>query len=927
MKGKLFGMAVFAMLCSLFALGDMTVVYENDFESYELGEVRKPVQDGVPYVEYNAPTNIIYCEVEADCGVGDSKGVHFYLLKSDDMSVTGGAQFNSGISLDVFKQTSEVVYEFAWRPTNGNLASIEMTDGTNLFFRLYKNGAWGRRYGCTNLTTGVTCEVPNVDGDPSVVTIGSGLNIFKIHVLFPEGRITLIERDYGEEHLEFPQQDLYGIPGVLPTHIGGGIRARSYGKADRNGYLDDLKVSYEVISNPSMNVSGKTKVLINDADPVLNVNNIGTGSFTANVEVLEGSGYFSFAEDTEHLGSFNIDVTKTVALHTVIDREALGVAFGRAKVKVTGAGSEEILTYYVQSGNSEEGYMLYQSDFEDVVLGPVTEVDPNWVASGTIDGCEVVQDPEAGQCLKIRTAKALHLNCNMPTGMAEQYDVKVSMKVCMPNYSVLSRVVLGTDLSHRQGEYSLRPDASGIVSFTCDNCVDSSCVENQESLDEWFEVEYTYSSYVANRILRSVKFGDEYYDLNIPIDLGDASGIDKDFFNQFRIYVYNSDTLVYFDDFAISLVPKAQGKPPVMRVEAGFDPVPFDVNTIPVKIFNDGGGYFNYDVKLVDGLSNVRLSKSSGTVESEDSMELIVRRTQLGFGFYTSTLRFTSTTEGVESFDLKVHIQSGNPDDGYVIYESDFNDLLVTTEDEGGLKNELSEQDSCWLITNAKNRIDVIEDPYEGGNKCLRLVDLNHSSSGYHLALNIASNYVDDFDVVYAMRLNIPESYISDEELGTALFCISQENSSRKCEAKLYLYTEDSSLPVYTHLEDLDDQEWWAKEVETAKKVENSKWFNFYMRFNCKFVDYDHKTLLAYNFGENEYRFEGEEGYLTYPNGIASGALERENLTKLKLYSYKKSADILVDDLKVLLLPKAVPEPAFLGLLLLVAAFARRARR
>lgn len=926
MKGKLFGLAVFAMLCSLFALGDMTVVYENDFEDYNTGEVRIPTQDAAAFLEYDATTNLVHCEVESGEGVDGTLGVHAYILKAGGKSVNGGAQFNSGLDLSVFSQTSEVVYEMAWR--GGNMASYDLTDGTNLFFSLFGNGGAAIRACVTNLVNPKIVHLPNdAAKDPGVVSFSGNYGVYKVHVLFPDGRITFIERDYNGTHYEFPQIDVYGMPGVKPTHLGGGIRARGYGNSDRNCYFDNLKVSYNVINSPVLNVSGVTKVLINDKDPVLNVNNFGIGSFTANVEVLEGSGYFSFEEDTEHTGSFTVEVTKTTALHTVIDREALGVNFGRAKVKVTGAGDEKILTYYVQSGNPEEGYMLYQSDFEDVVLGPVTEVDPNWVPSGTIEGCEVVQDDEAGQCLKIQTAKALHLNCNMPTGMAEQYDVKVAMKVCMPNYSVLSRVYLGTDLSHRQGEYSLHPSAEGEVSLTCDNCADKEVVGNKTSTDEWFDLEYTYSSLVENRILRSVKFGDEFYDLNIPIDLGDASGIDKDFFTQFRIYASASDTLVYFDDISISLVPRGQGKPPVMRVEAAYDPVPFNVNNIPVKILNDGGGYFNYEVKIIDGLSNVRLSKSQGTVESEDSMELIVRRSQIGFGFYTSTLRFTSTTEGVESFDLKVHIQSGNPEEGYVIYASDFNDLLVTTEEEGGLKNELSEQDSCWLITNPKNRIDVIEDPYEGGNKCLRLVDLNHSSSGYHLALNIASNYVDDFDVVYAMRLNIPKSYVSDEELGTALFCISQENSSRKCEAKLYLNTEDSSLPVYTHLEDLDDQEWWGREVETAKRVENSEWFNFYMRFNCKFVDYDHKTLLAYNFGDNEYRFEGEEGYLTYPNGIATGALERENLTKLKLYSYKKSADILVDDLKVLLLPKAVPEPAFLGLLVLIAVLTRRTRR
>lgn len=923
MKVKIF-FAALAALISCLAFADFVTVYENDFEDYQIGEVRKPAQDGVPYLEYDATTNLIYCNVESDCGVNDSKGVHVNTLKDDGKALTGGVQFDTGIDPSVFSESSEVVYEIAWRPKT-NLACVDLTDGTNLFFRLFANGGTARRVCCTNLVYSKSVELTGGDGE--VGLSNSSFGIYRIHVLFPDGRITLIERDAGDNHYDYVQPEIYGFPGVKPTHIGGGIRGRSYSVNDRDGYIDNIKVSYEVISNPKMSVYGQTKVLINDSDPALTISNIGTGSFTASVEVLEGSGYFSFDEDTEKSGYFTVDVTKAAELHTSIDRETLGVAFGRAKVKISGAGSEEIVTYYIQSGSPEEGYMLYASDFEDVILGPVTEVDPNWVASGTIAGCEVVQEPEAGQCLKIETAKALHLNCNMPTGIADKYDVKVSMKVCMPNYSTLSRVYLGTDLSHRQGEYSLHPDASGEVSLTCDNCADKDVVGNKVSTDEWFDLSYVYSSYVDNRILRSVKFGDDFYDLNIPIDLGDASGIDKDFFNQFRIYAAASDTLVYFDDFAISLVPRGAGKPPVMRVEAQFDPVPFNANTIPIKIYNDGGGSFEYEVKLVDGLSVVRLSKSKGTVDSEDSMEAIVRRSQLGFGFYEATLRFSSPTEGVESFDLKLHVQSGSAEEGYMLYESDFNGLELTEDTASGLVNELSEQDSCWQITNAKNRIDVVKDPEDEGNQCLKLIDLNHSSSGYHLALNVPAEAAEYYDVVYAMRLNIPASYVDDEELGTALFCVSQENASRKCEAKLYLNEEDASLPVYTHLEDLDDQEWWDREKETAETVAHGEWFNFYMRFNCKFIDYDHKTLVAYNFGGNEYRFEGEEGYLTYPNGIMESALEKEDLTKLKLYSYKRSADILVDDLKVFLAPKSVPEPAFLGLLFLLALLAKRARK
>lgn len=926
MKGKIF-FAAFAALITCLAVADFVTVYENDFETYQLGEVRKPTQDAAAFLEGKATTNLVHCNVESGEGVDGSLGVHVFLLKDEGKSVNGGAQFNSGLDLSVFSQTSEVVYEMTWR--GGNMASFDLTDGTNLFFSLFGNGGNAIRACVTNVVNPKIVHLPNDAGDPGVVSFSGNYGVYKIHVLFPDGRITLIERDYNGNHFEFPQVGVYGMPGVKPTHMGGGVRANGYNPNDRNSYFDKIKVSYEVISNPKMSVFGQTKVHINDKDPALTISNIGTGSFTASVEVLEGSGYFSFAEDTEKTGSFNVEVKKAAELHTVIDRETLGVAFGRAKVKITGAGSEEIVTYYIQSGSPEEGYMLYASDFEDVVLGPVIEVDPNWVASGTIAGCEVVQDPEAGQCLKVETAKALHLNCNMPEGISDKYDVRVSMKACMPNYSTLSQVAFGTDLSHRQGEYSLRPKAEGIVSFTCDNCVNTGAVTNQTSTDEWFDFSYTYNSQVENRICRSATFDGCEYELNMPIDLGGASGSDKDFFNQFRVYAFTSDTLFYLDDIEIALVPRAQGKPPVMSVRSDYDPVPYNVNTIPIKIFNIGGGSFDYKVTIVEGANCVRLSKSQGTVDAEDSISAIVRRSNIGFGFHTATLRFTSTTEGVEPFDLKLHIQAGNNEEGYMLYESDFDSLELTEDTATGLVNELSEQDSCWLITNSKNRIDVVKDPENEENQCLKLMDLNHSSSGYHLALNVPAEAAEDFDVVYAMRLRIPDDYIDDEELGSALFCVSQENSSRKCEAKLYLNEESAELPVYTHLEDLEDQEWWDREKETAEPVGNNEWFNFYMRFNCKFVDYDHKVLSAYNFGPNEYSFEGEEGYLTYPNGdIKDEVLQREDLTKLKLYSYKKQAGILLDDLKVYLVPKsAIPEPAFFGLLLLAAAFAIRAKR
>jgi len=80
--------------------------------------------------------------------------------------------------------------------------------------------------------------------DPSKVAFTSGYGVYRIHVLFPEGRITLIERDFEGTNYEYPQDDLYGMPGVRPTHFGGGIRSQHYAVKDRHSYFDNILVSF-----------------------------------------------------------------------------------------------------------------------------------------------------------------------------------------------------------------------------------------------------------------------------------------------------------------------------------------------------------------------------------------------------------------------------------------------------------------------------------------------------------------------------------------------------------------------------------------------------------------------------------------------------------------------------------------------------------
>ena len=72
---------------------------------------------------------------------------------------------------------------------------------------------------------------------------------------------------------------------------------------------------------------------------------------------------------------------------------------------------------------------------------------------------------------------------------------------------------------------------------------------------------------------------------------------------------------------------------------------------------------------------------------------------------------------------------------------------------------------------------------------------------------------------------------------------------------------------------------------------------------------------------------EGNDSDLTYPGGISEDQLDREDLVKLKLFSYCDDANICLDNVNIILVPKGLPEPAFFGILALLAlAFARKQR-
>jgi hypothetical protein len=407
----------------------------------------------------------------------------------------------------------------------------------------------------------------------------------------------------------------------------------------------------------------------------------------------------------------------------------------------------------------------------------------------------------------------------------------------------------------------------------------------------------------------------------------------KDYFSYQRIFGWcdAGSPPLYIKDLVIEAVGKPD-TPPVMETKIPNVPVPYAANEFEVVVRNVGGNSFHFTVEPGEGVDYLTTPTDTFEVFGYTKFTVKIDRSKLSYGFYRPTLHFTTDIEGQESVDCELPIQSGTPEEGYVLYASSFNALHTTKEEGGEVVGELSDQDTCWLRCSNWNRADIVMDPAGSGNKVAKFINANDWStySGYQLTLGIPTEAAQDYDVVYSMDMYIPKTYVDhpeSEHPGSA-FCVSQGPGNRQCEVQFWLNEEKADLPVVINPVDITTaQTWWDDHVETATPVESASWFRFYMRFSTKLIDFDHKNLWAITFGENEYQMEGNDSDLTYPGGISEDQLDREDLVKLKLWSYCDDANICLDNVNILLVPKGLPEPAFLGILALLAlAFARKQR-
>ena len=679
------------------------------------------------------------------------------------------------------------------------------------------------------------------------------------------------------------------------------------------------------VGGPELEVTGGGVVYAtSDPTTTMNVFNLGNGELTFEATVEDGSGWLSIRE-AEGADSYSGTITDvgSVTLNLDVDREALGLEYGRGKVKVTGSDGSTKYARVTAQGHTEDGYVFYASDFETTDLGTINVVDPAWLNPNA----KVIIDDD-NRCMSVQGAGQLHCKVNVPDGLYDDYNFRTSCRVkCVG--AAFPQLTFGTELGKRQGEYTLNcnPDEGAV--FRPQDTEDPECITNRAPMNVWFDLSYTYNSDPLNRKLLSVTFDGCEYEFD-DMWINTVSG-DYGYFNEFRFYIWSDNDPYLIDDFRIEAIRKPNVAPSMSVVVPG-NPIAYTENTADILVRNDGGNSFTFVAEVVEGAEYLSVNTNTNTVKGTFTLTASIDRSKMGFGFYRPVIRITPDIAGQAPVDVNLAIQSGSPEEGYVIYQSDFASLAPTVVTEEEVIGELSEQDTCWDRCTKHNSAIVVADPAGSEKNVACIVNANDWSSytGYQLGLNIPAEAAETFDVIFAMDMYIPDTYVDREgdDHPNANFFVSQKDDNRQCEAQLFLNTEKTDSPVELYLMDITSREEWYERTSAENvPVLPNTWFPFYMRFSTHVVDFDHKTLYAVNFGENEYQMEGDDSILSYPGGVSESVLNNTAINRLKFWSYCDDANICMDNVRILLVPKGLPEPALFGILALLAlAFMRKQR-
>ncbi|MBR5624541.1 hypothetical protein IKW72_06010 [bacterium] len=669
-------------------------VYQEDFESYEVGTQMAEQEGWEIFNNYSGNTTVVDNAPNID-----SKAMEL------SQSLSGSDQYVMVLT-PTFDTTPDNVYKkvtkFSTKMICGSGTDlIALYDkNMNRFFYLALNGNDGTM---SSAPGGVSFENVNADGQtPNEISF-----IFD-HL---HNQITSVTCNGETQECAIMLETTFEQPWRfrLSTYLGDQVEGAT------GSYYDYLTVE---------NVNrAEEPTIFCESDAVIPLDST-SAEFTLFNGASEGEINFSVTTDSDWLevtpdsGTFSDSTVLTLKA-----KEDMPDGFYRGNMTISGgAGDPRVVSVMCSKGN-----IIFEEKFDDMEDGDIVG-QRGW----TLDLGKVVVSNAydcSGKCMFIYAAGGNNA-CSMYLPEPCWYKdlvVRVSFDVYWPSDGTATDVCMLQKNSHEKFENYVSKDESG-EGFYLYNIQKNNGAKRVKNFhvapyDKWVTVEYTIDLQ-ANMLL---SFGWDGVVTNFTN--WQLKQPDTHFYNSWGYAVWDNANGVYECNHAIDNIR-------VERVEKEADAkmiVPLSASvgvndSAAINVLNGGKGSFDYTAEVLDLAENVTVSPSSGTVEDSQEVTFTVDREGLGDNYYRSRVVFNAGEAGCTTTIVSFVV-------GGVYYSADFEAPFFAL-------GEFAGQDD-WGDNNPGANVAYILSTND--NQTV-MIEIGGGYGGYYHSLDVPENSMVRFD-------------------------------------------------------------------------------------------------------------------------------------------------------------------------------------
>ena len=670
------------------------VVYQEDFESYEVGTQMAEQEGWEIFNNYSGNTTVVDNAPNIDSKAmvlsqSDTGSTEYVMVLTPTFDTTPASTLK-----EVTKISTKVV-------SGSNTDLIALYDkNMSRFFYLHLNAADGLM---ASSPGGVSFENFNTDGQtPNEISI-----VFD-HL---NNQITSVTCNGETQECSIMLETTFEQPWRmrLSTYLGGVIEGAT------GTYYDFVKVE---------NVArAEEPTIFCDSDAVIPLDST-SAEFTLFNGASEGEINFTVTTDADWLEVTPTSGTFTDStVLTLKAKEDMPDGFYRGSMTVSGgAGEPKVVSVMCSKGN-----IIFEEKFDDMEDGSIVG-QRGW----TLDMGDVIVSNAydcSGKCMFIHGAGGNNA-CSMYLPQACWYEnlvVKVSFDVYWPSDGTATDVCMLQKNSHEKFENYVSKDESGegfyLVNIQKNNGAKKVKNFAIAPYDKWVTVEYTIDLQ-ANMLL---SFGWDGVVTNFTN--WQLKQPDTHFYNSWGYAVWDNANGVLecnhgIDNIKVERVEKEADAKMIVPLSASVG-----VNdSAAVNVLNGGKGSFDYTAEVLDLAENVTVSPSSGTVEDSQEVTITVDREGLDDNYYRSRVVFNAGDAGCTTTIVSFVV-------GGVYYSADFEEPFFAL-------GEFAGQDD-WGDNNPGANVAYILSTND--NQTV-MIEIGGGYGGYYHALDVPENSVVRFD-------------------------------------------------------------------------------------------------------------------------------------------------------------------------------------